>query len=977
MSDKNGFTLLVEKEIPEIKTRVRFYRHDRTGAELLSMVNEDENKVFGVTFRTPPEDSTGLPHIMEHAVLCGSEKYPVKEPFVELLKGSLNTFLNAFTFPDKTCYPVASQNASDFYNLVDVYLDAVFHPLIPAHTLKQEGWHYELDALDSPLSYKGVVFNEMKGAYSNPDDLLQDNVRMSLYPDTPYVRDYGGDPRHIPSLTYEQFKAFHKKFYHPTNARFFFYGDDDPERRLEILESCLRSYQKIEIDSSPPLQARFQKPRRRVVPFDPGETPEAQKGMLTVNWLLPEALDPRETLELGILAYILIGTSASPLRKALIDSGMGEDLAGVGFEGDLRQMFFSIGLKGMAVDENLALKDEEALQNLIWDTLGKLANEGIDRDTVAASLNTVEFSLRENNTGSFPRGISLMLRALSGWLYDRDPIAPLAFEAPLSAIKKQISAGENLFETLIKRHFLENDHRTIVIMQPETGLVAKMDQEEAERLDQIRASLSDNELQAILEGALELKRIQEKPDSPEALAAIPVLKLSDLERQNKIIPSEISEQAGSKLIFHDLFTNGILYLDLGFDLHALPVEYLPFVSLFSRSLLEIGTDKEDFVKLSQRIGRSTGGISPASFISTIRNTTHSAAWLYLRGKSTVAQAGELLEILKDILLTVKLDNRERFQQMLMEEKAGLEAGLIPSGHRVVNLRLRSAFAEADWAQELMGGIEYLFFIRQLVQVVEQDWQSVLEKLEGIRQLLVNRDAMICNITLDAQNWHELRSGIEGFLGGLPSFSPQFHRWQPAAAEAYEGLAVPSPVNYVGKGANLFELGYQADGSVDVINNYLSTTWLWEKVRVQGGAYGGFCQFNSRSGVYCYLSYRDPNLAGTLDNYDGTSEFLRHLELHPDELTKSIIGAIGDLDAYQLPDAKGYSAMARYLVGDTLESRQQWREQILSTSAEDFHHFGEVLEKLNQSGRVVAMGASDTIEKARVQYPGWKLVRKII
>jgi Zn-dependent M16 (insulinase) family peptidase len=351
------------------------------------------------------------------------------------------------------------------------------------------------------------------------------------------------------------------------------------------------------------------------------------------------------------------------------------------------------------------------------------------------------------------------------------------------------------------------------------------------------------------------------------------LKLSDLERQNKTIPSEISELAGSRLLFHDLFTNGILYLDLGFDLHTLPVEYLPFLSLFSRSLLEIGTEKEDFVKLSQRIGRATGGIYPASFISTVRNTTQSTAWLYLRGKSTVAQVGELMEILQDILLTVKLDNRERFQQMLLEEKAGLEAGMIPSGHRVVNLRLRSAFTEADWAQELMGGIEYLFFIRQLVQVVEQDWQSVLDKLEGIRQLLVNRDAMICNITLDEQNWHELQPGIEGFLASLPSFPPQFHRWQPAEAEAYEGLVVPSPVNYVGKGANLFELGYQADVSVDVINNYLSTTWLWEKVRVQGGAYGGFCQFNPRSGVYSYLSYRDPNLAG-IANYDGTSEFLR-------------------------------------------------------------------------------------------------------
>lgn len=977
MSNHYGFVLMVEKEIPEIKTLARLYRHEPTGAELLSLANEDENKVFGVTFRTPPEDSTGLSHIMEHSVLCGSEKYPLKEPFVELMKGSLNTFINAFTFPDKTCYPVASQNLQDFYNLIDVYLDAVFHPLIPEHILQQEGWHYELETPEAPMTYKGVVFNEMKGAYSNPDDLLGDRVRMSLYPDTPYVLDFGGDPLHIPSLTYAQFKAFHRKYYHPSNARFFFCGDDEPQKRLELLEKTLRGYQKIELDSSIPLQPLFDHPRRQIVHFDPGEAAEAQKGMLTINWLWPEALDRTETMQLGILAHILIGTSASPLRKALIDSGIGEDLAGVGMESDLRQMFFSTGLKGMAVDENMNLRDETALENLIWDTLSRLARNGIDPDTIAASLNTVEFALRENNTGSFPRGISLMLRALSSWIYGRDPLAPLAFEAPMETIKKQVSDGARPFEELITRHLLENSHRTTVIMLPKPGMVQKMDRDEAQRLERVRASMSPSQIQAIIEETRRLRQIQETPDTPQALATIPVLKLSDLDKHNKVIPLEVSSLAGGKLLFHDLFTNGILYLDLGFDLHALPQEYLPYVSLFSRSLLQIGTEKEDFVRLSQRIGRSTGGIHPTSFITMVRNANQSAAWLFLRGKSTVHQAGELLDILKDILLTVKLDNRERFQQMLLEEKAGLEAGLIPAGHRVVNLRLRSTFNEADWAQELMGGIEYLFFIRQLVHEVEQDWKSVLEKLDAIRHLLFNRQALICNITLDGANWQGVASRVEGFLSELPQFKPDFHNWKPDSADAFEGLVIPSPVNYVGKGTNLFELGYQADGSVDVINNYLSTTWLWEKVRVQGGAYGAFCQFNPRSGVYSYLSYRDPNLTETLENYDGAADFLHHFELHPDELTKSIIGAIGEMDSYQLPDAKGYSSMARYLAGETDQLRQQWRDQILSTTADDFHQFGEALTGLNNTGKVVVLGALEAIEKAQKQYPDWKQVRKIL
>lgn len=966
----HGFELIKEQEIPEINSFARLYRHQKTGAELLSLENDDENKVFGITFRTPPEDSTGVPHIMEHAVLCGSRKYPVKEPFVELLKGSLKTFVNAFTYPDKTCYPVASQNLQDFYNLIDVYLDAVFYPLIPPHTLQQEGWHYELESVDAPLSYKGVVFNEMKGVYSSPDSLLGRHSLRTLFPDTTYGVDSGGDPAVIPDLTYEQFKQFHESYYHPSNARIFFYGDDPPEERLRLMSAWLEPFERIEVHSEVKLQPRFDEPKEISLSYDPGEETGEKKSMVTVNWLLPEGDDPQENLGLTILSHILLGTPASPLRKALIDSGLGEDLTGYGLDDDTRQMTFSTGLKGIATE------DAGRVEALIHETLGRLAAEGIEPEMVEAAVNTIEFRLRENNTGSFPRGILLMLRALSGWLYDRDPFAPLAFEAPLNAIKERLAAGEPYFENLIRLHLLDNRHRTRVLLQPEPGLAQKQEAAERQRLEAARAEMTPEELDQLVRNTQELRSLQETPDSPEALATIPTLKLEDLDRENKLIPCEEFQAAGVQTLYHDLFTNGIVYLDLGFDLHVLPQDLLPYVPLFGRSLTSLGTETEDFVRLSQRIGRTTGGIRATTFTSSVRSAEQSAAWLFLRGKATMDHGADLLSILKDILLTVKLDNQERFRQMVLEEKAGLESGLIPGGHRVANLRLRSKFDEAGWASEVMGGVEYLFFLRDLATAVDQDWPGVLDKLEQVRKTLLQRGAMLGNVTLDRENWEQFRPQFTAFLAELPDEPRQPQRWQPEAAPESEGLTIPAQVNYVAKGANLYILGYELDGSIEVISNYLRTTWLWEKIRVQGGAYGGFCVFDRHSGVFSYLSYRDPNLLKSVESYDGTAQFLRQLDLSREELTKSIIGTIGDMDAYQLPDAKGYTSMLRYLIGETDEIRQQRREEVLSTTQADFHALGEALERLNEAGLVVVVGSQEAIRAANEARPGWLRITKI-
>ncbi len=904
-------------------------------------------------------------------MLCGSRKYPLKEPFVELQKGSLKTFINAFTYPDKTCYPVASQNTQDFYNLIDVYLDAVFYPLISPLTLQQEGWHYELEKPDDPLTYKGVVFNEMKGDYSSPDNLLGRYTQQSIFPDNSYGVDSGGDPAHIPDLTYQQFLGFHQKFYHPSNSYIYFYGDDDPDVRLSLVDVYLNDFDRIEVDSRIPLQPRLEKATRVVVPYQAGEAGDSQKGMFTTNWLLTDSHDGELALGLDILSYILVGTPASPLRKALIDSGLGEDLTGGGVQGELRQLYFSTGLKGVAADDITRAED------LVERTLDDLAKNGIDPDMIAAAVNTIEFHLREKNTGSFPRGLLIMLTCLTTWLYDGDPLEPLAFEMPLAGIKQRLAKGERYFEGLIRQYLIGNLHHTTVILKPDAKAGGERDAAEKARLEQARAAMSQDELLKVIENTRLLKQRQETPDPPEALATIPVLKLSDLDRQNKLIPLSDLDLNGNRILYHDLFTNGILYLDIGFDLHNLPQEYLPYVPLFGRALLEVGTESEDFVKLSQRIGRDTGGIHASPLTSLRRGTRQGVTWLFMRSKATVEKSQMLLDILRDVLLTVKLDNCERFRQMVLEEKAGHEAGLVPSGHRIINSRLRGQFDEAGWAAEQMSGVSYLFFLRRLAEDVENNWPAVLEKLENVRQMLVNRKAILSNVTLDQDNWLKFQPLLGDLLGSLPENGPQRAVWNLPAPGKSEGLAIPAQINFVGKGANLYQLGYELSGSMAVITNYLASTWLWERVRVQGGAYGAFGLFDHRSGVFTFLSYRDPNLLKTLEIYDRTGQFLRQLELSQEELTKSVIGAIGELDAYQLPDAKGFTSTVRYLVGDTDEARQLYREQVLGASLADFHALGDVLEKAAQVGRIVVMGSQDAIQDANAGREGWLEVNKVL
>ena len=949
----NNFKLIREQFVSEFNGTVKEYSHEPTGAEIISVENTHNNKAFGITFRTPPADSTGVAHILEHTVLCGSRKYPLKDPFVQLLKGSLQTFLNAMTYPDKTVYPVASQNEQDFYNLVDVYLDAVFFPRITPAFFRQEGWHYELDDLTAPLTCKGVVYNEMKGVYSSPDSILLERSQQALFPDTTYGLDSGGNPAHIPTLTYQEFRKFHETFYHPSNARIFFYGNDNPERRLKILSEYLDGFKGLSAppDSSIPLQKPFDEPIEIEESYAVSEG--EQHAFITVNWVIPDGI---LHFALIILDQILTGNSGSPLRKALIESGLGEDLAGFGLETNLRQPAWSIGMKGVHPD-NL-----EKVEKLIFKTLKKLVRDGIDPGDIEAAMNSFEFDLRENNHGSFPQGLSVMLNMLETWLYGWDPLGLAAYEHPLAELKEKIAANPRYFEELIENILIKNTHRATVRLLPDNEKAARDEAEEEARMQAARDAMHADQLAHTADAAARLLEMQKAPDTLEAIKSLPLLRRDDLDKKIRTIPRDVELRDNATILFHDIFTGGIVYIDIGFNLHVLDADDLPWVSLLGSLLLEMGTQKEDFVSLSRRIAQKTGGIHACPFLSALDQSSDSAAYLFLRGKCMSSQTDDLFGILQDILFTPAFNDRKRFREVLLEQKAEMESSLVPNGHSAVLSRLKTHYHEAYRASEALSGIDALFFHRTMQKTMKEDWPGTVTRIEGIlRKLLAG--GLIINITADGKDRAAISRTLEPFIAAFPATKiPLAMSWTFATTPSRsEALLAPSRVNYVGRAINLFDNGYAMDGSALVITKYLRTAWLWEKIRVQGGAYGAICGFDSHCGVLAFASYRDPNLAATLEAYGPTADFLKNIE--PDEKapTRALIGAIGGIDTYLLPDAKGYADMTRYLTGHTAEKRQKLRDELLSTTAEDFKQFAEFI-RMDQAVTSV-LGSPDEIKES--------------
>lgn len=955
-----GFTLIRDQHLTEVGGVAKLWRHEATGAELLSVVNDDENKCFGVSFRTPPEDSTGVAHILEHSVLCGSERFPVKEPFVELLKGSLQTFLNAFTYPDKTCYPVASVNAKDFENLVNVYLDAVFFPRISESIFQQEGWHVESDEDDpqnGPLSYKGVVFNEMKGVYSSPDSVLSEASQQALFPDNTYSLDSGGQPEAILKLTYDGFKRFHSTHYHPTNARFFFWGDFPEEARFALMAPYLARFERRAPAPEIPLQKKLDLPRQIEVAFaaDEGE----RRGHITLNWLLCETADDEELTCLDILDHILLGLPGSPLRKALIESGLGEDIAGGGLETDLRQSYFSVGLR--SIDPEKA-RDVELC---IMDTLGALAEEGVPAEAIEAALNSVEFTLRENNTGSFPRGLSAMLSSLTTWLHNGDPLEPLAWEKPLASVKKRLASGEKIFETAITRWFLDNTHQATVLLLPDSRLAERREADETARLARLQQALTPAERAALAEASRRLRELQQAPDSPEALATIPCLTHADLPRQGSTIPTAFGKIGNCDALLHDLDTTGVLYSQMLFPLSAVPQDLLPLLSLYSRGLTEMGTARHDFVDLGTLMASKTGGLGLYPTFQT-HESGAPLAHLVLSGKATLPHAADIFEIFSEILLEPAFDNAERFTQMLLEERARLEQSLVPGGHRVVSGRLSARHGLTGYLAELTGGVAYLDALRGLAERVRTDWPSVRADLARLHGLIIRRDNALFNFTANAPALTTATALAESLVNRLPSSAVPAAVWTAAALPQAEALLAPAQVNYVGQTCNLYKVGYTWHNSAQVISRHLRMAWLWDQVRVQGGAYGAFCSLDRISGGFSQVSYRDPNVEKTLAIYDASAKYLHDLSLSPRDLTLAVVGALGDIDAYQLPDAKGRTALRRHLAGITDDMRQHLREEALDTTPAHFRTFAAFLAEAGKRTDICALGgaALESVAAAR-------------
>lgn len=977
-----GFERQEEHYIEEYKAQAVLYRHAKTGAQVMSVQAADENKVFGVVFRTPPKDSTGIPHILEHSVLCGSRKYPVKEPFVELIKGSLHTFLNAFTYPDRTCYPVASTNLQDFYNLVDVYMDAVFFPncVRDEQVFQQEGWHYELNDVSDNITFKGVVFNEMKGVYSQPDSMLMRLSQQALFPDMTYGVDSGGDPRVIPDLTFEQFQEFHAKFYHPSNARLWFYGDDPAEQRLRIAAEYLDKFEANDAakESAVPVQPLFSAPRKVVASYAAGEQAagDAKRHMVAVNWVLAdEPLKLEDELALEFLDHLLLGTPGAPLRRALLESGLGEALVGGGLSDELRQPQFAIGLKGVAAG------DTAAVEELVLKTLEQLAEEGFDQDAVEASINSIEFALKENNTGSFPRGLSLMLRSMGKWLYEQDPFAPLRFAGPLEDLKARLARDgiKGVFSPLIRKLLLDNSHRVTIELQPDVEKAKQEEEEEEKRLAAVKAAMTAEDLEQLTRLTRDLKEKQETPDPPEALKAVPMLALSDIPKTPNKIPIAVGESRGVTVLNHDLVTNDILYTEVAFDMSQMRPDLLPLVPLFCQSLQEMGTKDLSFVELNHLIGRKTGGISVYPMTTSKRGQKEAVSYLVASGKATSAQVPDLLDLMRVLLQDVQLTDQQRFKTFVAQSRQRMEARIIGGGHGFAAARLDAMDNAAGWAQEQMGGLSYLEYLRALEKRVDEDWTRVSEQLNAIRSSLLARKGAIVNLTAEEATLHAADAPIAGLLDALPETGNDLAAspWDSVLPAANEALIIPTQVNYVGKAGNLYKAGYKLHGSAHVISKHIGMTWLWDRVRVSGGAYGGFCDFDTHSGMFTFLSYRDPNLLKTVDNYDATASFLRSLKLDSEALTKAIIGTMSDVDAYQLPDAKGHTSMVRYMLGITDEERQQRREEILGTQERDFHEFAEVVDNVRAKGAIVAVASAGDVEAANKERPGLLQVKNVL
>lgn len=957
-----AYRIVENKNIRELQSEGIVLEHKKTRAKLFLLLNDDDNKVFCIGFRTPPSDNAGLPHILEHSVLCGSDKFPLKDPFVELVKGSLNTFLNAMTYPDKTVYPVASCNEKDFQNLMDVYMDAVLHPNIykEEKIFRQEGWHYELESEDAPLIYNGVVYNEMKGAYSSPESLLDSCTQKTLFPDNCYGKDSGGDPAFIPELTYEKFLDFHSTYYHPSNSYIYLYGNMDMAEKLRWLdEEYLCHYEERPANSHIPQQQAFTEPVEREFHYSitEGES-EEDATYLSINTVVGTDLEPKLYVAFQILEYTLLDAPGAPLKQALIDAGIGKDVMG-GYESGILQPFFSV----IAKDANRDQKGE--FLAVVKGTLRKLADQGINRKSLLAGMNYYEFKYREADYGSAPKGLMYGLQCLDSWLYEGDPMMHLQYQETFDYLKKAVDDG--FFEQLIRDYLLDNPFEAVIVVSPEKNLTAKEDEKLAKKLADYKASLSPEQIAAIIRETKELKEYQDTPSAPETLAKIPLLSREDIGKKAEQFYWTENTEEGVKVLHHNFFTAGIGYLKVLFMTDAVPQEDLYYVGLLKSVLGYVDTEKYSYSDLTSEIHLNSGGVdfSVTSFANLQNEEKFVGAFV-----ASVRVLYDKLDfgfgILEEILNHSVLTDEKRLGEVIWETRSRARMRLENAGHSTAVSRATSYFSATSCFNEMTGGTSYYHFLEQIAKNYETEKKTIIEKLTSVCKRLFTRDNMLVNYTADDAGYASLPKSLKLLTDKLPQGSGERYPFIYTAKNRNEGLKTSSQVDYVARCGNFRSRGCEYTGALKILQVILSYDYLWLNIRVKGGAYGCMSGFG-RSGEGYLVSYRDPKLKETNQVYEGIPAYLEQFDPDERDMTKYVIGAISNLDTPLTPSIKGSRGLSAYLSCVTEEMQQKERDQILQATKEDIRALAEHVRAILATGSFCVVGNEEKIEANRAMF----------
>ncbi|MFA9376479.1 MAG: insulinase family protein [Lachnotalea sp.] len=960
ISDVKEFEMIEERNIGDLNSKGFILKHKKSGARVALLSNDDDNKVFYIGFRTPPKDDTGVPHILEHSVLCGSEKYPAKDPFVELVKGSLNTFLNAMTYPDKTIYPIASCNEKDFQNLMNVYMDAVFHPNIYKHEeiFKQEGWHYDLESADAKLKYNGVVYNEMKGAYSSPEGVLDRLILKSLFPDNTYEKESGGEPSSIPELTYEDFIEFHKTYYHPSNSYIYLYGDMDMVEKLKWLDKeYLSKYDVLDIDSEIQIQKSFDeivevKEKYSITEAEPLE----DNTYLSYNAVVGTSLDIELYLAFQILEYALLSAPGAPLKQALLDAKIGKDIMGSYDNGTLQPMFSIV-----AKNSNIALK--EKFTQIIMDTLSNIVGKGLDEKALKAGINYNEFRFREADFGNYPKGLMYGLQMLDSWLYDdKKPFIHIEALKTFEFLKTQIGTG--YYENLIKDYLIENKHASIVMVEPERGLTAKADKELEDKLQKYKESLSENEIQKLVEDTKALEKYQEEPSTKEELEAIPMLKRKDMKKETAPLYNEEKNINDIKVLHHNLFTNGIGYLDLLFDVSKVSNELVPYIGILKSVLGYIDTENYSYGDLYNEVNINTGGITNGiNIFPNLDNIGEFNAKFQIKSKVLYENLDYSFKMIKEILVNSKIDDEKRLYEIIAQLKSRLQMTMNSAGHSVAVMRGCSYFSPVSYFSDLMGGIEFYHVIDKIEGDFDNQKANLISKLKELMQIIFRSENLMISYTANDTGFKFLEKEVEDFKNCLYKDSYNEGAFEPILVKKNEGFKTSSKVQYVARTGNYVTKGLEYTGALRMLKVILSYDYLWNNIRVKGGAYGCMSNFAMTGDSYL-VSYRDPNLKRTNEIYNGTTDYLSNFKADERDMTKFIIGTISDMDTPLNPMAKGARSLSSYLSNLTVEKFQKERNQVLNATVEDIRALSKIVETVLSEDAICVIGNEDKLEQDR-------------